>query len=273
MGTTTPNMSIYIPADGETNYGTSFSNGMLNVDAHDHSGAPDNGVPLSASGLAAGSVTRDKLNANVFGIGVQPDVNNAIEVAGVLKPIFQLGSNGLIARTSGSTAAARTITGTANQITVADGDGVSGNPTLSFPTTFFEEGTWTPTLRGASTAGSNTYTTQYGIYQRVGNWVECYGYILTATVSGMTGALQIGGFPFTFNNNASNFVMGQVDVAISTSTVAPAGSSSPFIRGNANGTTATLLFYDPTTGADTTYDSATWVNVDDLAFKIRFRIQ
>ena len=273
MGTTTPNMSIYIPADGETNYGTSFANGMLNVDAHDHSGAPDNGVPLSASGLAAGSVTRDKLNANVFGIGVHPDANNAIEVAGVLKPIFQLGSNGFIARTSGTTAASRTITGTANQITVADGDGVSGNPTLSFPTTFFEEGTWTPILRGVSTAGANTYTTQYGIYQRVGNWVECYAYVLTATVSGMTGGLQIGGFPFAFNNNANNFVMGMVDVAITTLTVAPVGTQAPFIRGVGNSTNATLLFYDAVTGADVVYDSASWVNVDDLAIRIRYRIQ
>ncbi len=43
------------------------------------------------------------------------------------------GSNGLLARTTTGTYASRTITGTANQITVANGDGVSGNPTLSFP--------------------------------------------------------------------------------------------------------------------------------------------
>lgn len=42
-------------------------------------------------------------------------------------------SNGLVAKTAANTSAARTITGTANEITVTNGDGVSGNPTLSLP--------------------------------------------------------------------------------------------------------------------------------------------
>ncbi len=40
-------------------------------------------------------------------------------------------SNGLWARTGAGTGAARTITGTSNQISVSNGDGVSGAPTLS----------------------------------------------------------------------------------------------------------------------------------------------
>jgi hypothetical protein len=47
-----------------------------------------------------------------------------------LQAIAGLSSNGLVARTSSSTAAARTITGTTNVISVTNGDGVSGNPTL-----------------------------------------------------------------------------------------------------------------------------------------------
>lgn len=41
------------------------------------------------------------------------------------------GTNGLWARTGAGTGAARTIMGTANQITVTNGDGAGGNPTLS----------------------------------------------------------------------------------------------------------------------------------------------
>jgi len=48
-----------------------------------------------------------------------------------LTAIAGLSANGLITRTSSTTAAARTITGTTNVITVTDGDGVSGNPTLT----------------------------------------------------------------------------------------------------------------------------------------------
>lgn len=134
MGTTTPNIGLYIPADGETNYGTAFANGMLNLDTHDHSGAPNNGVPLSASGLAPGSVTADKLNANVLspGGGLSFDVNNAIQTDGVLKAIFGLGANGIIVRLSGTTAASRTIvSGNTNRLVVTNGDGVAGNPSLN----------------------------------------------------------------------------------------------------------------------------------------------
>lgn len=42
-------------------------------------------------------------------------------------------STGLVAITGAGTAAAMTITGTANQVTVTNGNGVSGNPTLSLP--------------------------------------------------------------------------------------------------------------------------------------------
>jgi hypothetical protein len=45
------------------------------------------------------------------------------------------GSTGVVVKTGEETVAARTITGTANEITVTNGDGVSGNPTLSLPAT------------------------------------------------------------------------------------------------------------------------------------------
>ncbi len=48
-----------------------------------------------------------------------------------LQAISGLSVNGIVTRTSGSTAEARTITGTTNVITVTNGNGVSGNPTLT----------------------------------------------------------------------------------------------------------------------------------------------
>lgn len=48
-----------------------------------------------------------------------------------LAAISTLATNGIVTRTSASTAASRTITGTTNVITVTNGDGVSGNPTLT----------------------------------------------------------------------------------------------------------------------------------------------
>lgn len=46
---------------------------------------------------------------------------------------FTIASNGLVARTAANTYTARTLTGTADEIAVTNGDGVSGNPTLAFP--------------------------------------------------------------------------------------------------------------------------------------------
>lgn len=45
------------------------------------------------------------------------------------------GSNGMMARTASGSYASRTITGTSNEISVSNGTGASGNPTLSLPST------------------------------------------------------------------------------------------------------------------------------------------
>ena len=76
-------------------------------------------------------------------------------------------TNGILTQTAADTFTGRTITGTTNQITVTNGDGVSGNPTLSLPQDIhtgasptFAGGTLTGTLTSRTIAPStdNTYT-------------------------------------------------------------------------------------------------------------------
>src|SRR6266576_1496925 len=50
-----------------------------------------------------------------------------------LNAIAGLSTTGLISRTGAGTVSTRTITGTANEVTVANGDGVAGDPTVSLP--------------------------------------------------------------------------------------------------------------------------------------------
>jgi hypothetical protein len=50
-----------------------------------------------------------------------------------LTSLAAFNSNGILAQTAADTFAARTITGTSNQVTVTNGDGVAGNPALSLP--------------------------------------------------------------------------------------------------------------------------------------------
>jgi hypothetical protein len=61
--------------------------------------------------------------------------NPTLALANDLAALEALASTGLAARTGADTWAQRTITGTANEISVADGSGASGNPTLSLPAT------------------------------------------------------------------------------------------------------------------------------------------
>tara|TARA_R100001594_G_scaffold12264_1_gene27401 strand:+ start:6046 stop:7983 length:1938 start_codon:yes stop_codon:yes gene_type:complete len=53
--------------------------------------------------------------------------------AQVFTSLLSTESNGIIAHAGSGAAEPRTITGTSNQITLANGDGVSGNPTISIP--------------------------------------------------------------------------------------------------------------------------------------------
>ena len=60
--------------------------------------------------------------------------------------------NGIVAHTAANTFTARTLTGTANQITVTDGDGVAGNPTFSTPQNI--DTAATPTFQSLILTGS-----------------------------------------------------------------------------------------------------------------------
>jgi|GEM_PF-4777285 len=59
--------------------------------------------------------------------------NPAIALANDLAALENLGSTGFAVRTGADAWAQRTITGTTNELTVTNGNGVSGNPTLSLP--------------------------------------------------------------------------------------------------------------------------------------------
>jgi hypothetical protein len=60
----------------------------------------------------------------------------------------------------------------------------------------YEEGTFTPTIIGISTAGAGTYTTQTGRYTKVGSSVF-YAITVTWTAHTGTGTMRIAGLPFT----------------------------------------------------------------------------
>lgn len=63
----------------------------------------------------------------------------------------------------------------------------------------YEEGTWTPTIIGSTTAGTGTYTSQVGRYTKIGNIVTVQIYLYWTAHTG-TGGMQISGLPFNLAN-------------------------------------------------------------------------
>lgn len=65
----------------------------------------------------------------------------------------------------------------------------------------YEEGTWTPTIAGSGTAGTQTYSIQVGWYTKIGNLVTIFGgFTMTAKDGSTAGSLSILGLPFTAKN-------------------------------------------------------------------------
>jgi hypothetical protein len=243
MGVTTPNIGIYIPVAGETNYDQSFAAGMVNIDLHDHSGGPNKGVPIGSSSIADGAITFNLLNPNVAdtttGIGTSLLNPNQLQILGILQSIYKIATpNGFIAK-NGSLANALTfqnsstivwtnpdgstgnpsaalvstlttsVTGTANQIDASAA--VAGVQTLSLDPNFFATGTFTPTINTSnSNIGAITYSTQVGTYQKIGKWV-IVSLTLIFTASSGTGNLVIGGLPIP--SIATNWFAGYMSSA------------------------------------------------------------
>ena len=81
----------------------------------------------------------------------------------------------------------------------------------------YEEGTWTPVIVGATTAGTGTYVAQVGRYTKIGNTVRIYFSLLWSAHTG-TGTTIVTGFPFSANNGGqtpfSVFTYGETFTAL-----------------------------------------------------------
>lgn len=77
---------------------------------------------------------------NFTGAGIAATDNSGssrtdVSLDATLNTLAAYNTNGLFTQTAADTFTGRTITGTSNEISVSNGDGVSGNPTLSLPST------------------------------------------------------------------------------------------------------------------------------------------
>lgn len=71
---------------------------------------------------------------------------------------------------------------------------------------WYEEGTWTPTISGSTTAGTGTYSAQVGSYTRIGRQVTVYGRVVQTNNTG-TGNIRISNLPFAL---ATDYACGSI---------------------------------------------------------------
>ena len=183
------------------------------------------GSVLMTGSLTVGGAAAFSRNINGTGEGTFMGLDaQAVPRLGFVKisgaqPFLGFGADTFTIRVSnGSTIATSSVFTTALAITTA---GVLELPygQLKFPSSQnasadantlddYEEGTFTATVVGGTTAGTGTYSRQVGVYTKIGNLVTCNVWIQWSAHTG-TGDMFFGGFPFTSigttNYRASGF--------------------------------------------------------------------
>ncbi len=107
------------------------------------------------------------------------DLTNLQPLDAELTAIAAMPGNGIITKTGAGAATTRTITGTTNQITVTNGDGVSGNPTIA------------AVVASQAEAEAGTDTTKLMTPQRVGQAILALQDLnLLGTLNTTSGATQ-----------------------------------------------------------------------------------
>ena len=169
-----------------------------------------NGIIVKSSG----SVVARTLTASGNGLSITNgngvSGNPTVSLTGIAAAIANASGTGMLAIVGGSTIAGREITGTANQITVTDGNG-SGNPTLAIASDAVLPGTGAMTVPNGTTAqqplGSNgqfrfNTTTQTFDGYSAGSWRQF-------SVAGGLSSFSAGSTGFTPSSPTSgNVVLG-----------------------------------------------------------------
>ena len=127
---------------------------------------------------------------------------------------------------------------TTERIRIQSGGGISFNGDTATANALddYEEGTWTPVFQGTGSNPTVSYNIQVGRYVKVGTVITVSCRLSTASTSGGSGSLLIGGLPFAAQNVNYLYYSGAIGYSALYTTVAPQTAHL-----NSNGTQASLL--------------------------------
>jgi len=154
-------------------------------------------------------------------------------------PITLDGTNG-VTTNSGTLISATTI-GVGGATPSTSGAGITFPATQSASTDAntlddYEEGTFTSTAIGGTSAGTTTYTVQNGYYTKIGRQVTVTSVVAWSAMTG-TGNLLIQSLPFTIANLTQHYPVGVVE----TDGLNWSGGTSLVAEGQINSTNILLL--------------------------------
>jgi hypothetical protein len=164
--------------------------------------------------------TYHAVNANSAGYGVQFLTNGGGSkntlASIILSQVGTARSGDLIFATSNASAPTERMRNTSDGYLrmAASSGGIqfNGDTAAANALDDYEEGTWTPSIRGALTAGTYEIATNISSYTKIGRQVTANAFIVLASsvTGGGTGYAQIHGLPFSKANN--NYCNGTVAV-------------------------------------------------------------
>lgn len=143
---------------GATNLGASYAATTVTVTSD-----TGNDVTIDPADTDSAGVMTDAMFDKLDGIEAGADVTDATNVAAagaIMDGDFT--TDGIMARTASGVYASRTITGTTNRVTVTNGDGDAGNPTLDVGSDVYTAGGTDVAVTDGGT-GRSTSTTAYGL--------------------------------------------------------------------------------------------------------------
>jgi hypothetical protein len=187
-----------IDSSGNVGIGTSSPERLLHVKA----GGPTY-VRIESTSASQNAMLDIKSTVATWSIG-----QNAVKTDGSFE-FYNGSSTPIFFTTSGAVTVGADLTLTNGNLVVAAGKGIDFSATAGTGTSEllddYEEGTWTPTVQGATTAGTYTLSGTTAKYTKVGNQVTVWGFFGFSAASGGTSYAVIGSLPFTYAAGAGVF--------------------------------------------------------------------